>query len=293
MSVVLYKKYEDKYNKTMPIRGRAEECRPIGDRRKDNETLTLKHVDGHAVYSARLYDTDVIQFWPNGDVTLDIDAYTTASSVKFINKFSRFYACIRFGRMWVAVNESWLPLIGAMHIKYDESKNSYDAVDKQITRKMVDRAKSKEARDSVKDFAKWGESFLKMSDGWLMHETVKQVLDKEYDNQGRLLHMRILGHSAMEIYNMMTTSEEQYLKALALLMNPHGVPHIDAKFAEETMAGRKFYDMKYSVQLFKDQLKALVHQCADVHSFYTHEAKPGHLPVKYTVSKRNGYAVGR
>lgn len=42
-----YKFYEEKYNKTKPIRGRSTDVRPIGERRRDWETiisLSLIHI---------------------------------------------------------------------------------------------------------------------------------------------------------------------------------------------------------------------------------------------------------
>lgn len=71
------------YNNTKPLRGRAEEIRPLGNRR-DADTYHIR-MNGEAVELV-LYKTPVITFEPSGEVVLFVDGYNTVATHQFIHQ---------------------------------------------------------------------------------------------------------------------------------------------------------------------------------------------------------------
>jgi hypothetical protein len=71
-----------KHDETKPIRGRAEEIKPLGDRRDAGAYSIRKN--GEAVELV-LYKTPVITFEPSGEVVLFVDNYNTVATHQFIS----------------------------------------------------------------------------------------------------------------------------------------------------------------------------------------------------------------
>ena len=65
-----------------PLRGRAIEIRPLGNRR-DVDTYSIRK-NGDAIELV-LYKTPVITFMPDGDVVIFIDGYNSVSTHQFIS----------------------------------------------------------------------------------------------------------------------------------------------------------------------------------------------------------------
>jgi len=76
-----YEQARNIFNNTKPVRGRAEEVRPLGDRR-DADTYRVRK-NGDAVELV-LYKTPVITFTPDGEVSLFVDGYNSVSTHQFI-----------------------------------------------------------------------------------------------------------------------------------------------------------------------------------------------------------------
>jgi hypothetical protein len=71
------------FNNSKPIRGRAVEVRPLGDRR-DGDTYSIRK-NGDAIELV-LYKTPVITFMPDGEVVIFIDGYNSVSTHQFIGQ---------------------------------------------------------------------------------------------------------------------------------------------------------------------------------------------------------------
>jgi len=69
------------HNNSKPIRGRAVEVRPLGDRRDGDTYWIRKNEDAIELV---LYKTPVITFMPDGEVVLFIDGYNSVSTHQFI-----------------------------------------------------------------------------------------------------------------------------------------------------------------------------------------------------------------
>ena len=71
------------HDQSKPIRGRAVEVRPLGDRR-DSDTYWIRK-NGDAVELV-LYKTPVVTFMPDGEVVIFIDGYNSVSTHQFIGQ---------------------------------------------------------------------------------------------------------------------------------------------------------------------------------------------------------------
>ena len=70
------------HSNTKPLRGRAEEIRPLGNRRDADTYHIRKHGDAIELV---LYKTPVITFEPDGDVVLFVDSYNSVSTHQFLS----------------------------------------------------------------------------------------------------------------------------------------------------------------------------------------------------------------
>jgi hypothetical protein len=75
------------HSNTKPLRGRAEEIRPLGNRR-DADTYHIRKA-GNVIFGESielvLYKTPVITFEPDGDVVLFVDNYNTVATHQFLS----------------------------------------------------------------------------------------------------------------------------------------------------------------------------------------------------------------
>jgi len=79
--IMNYRHAKQVHDLSKPVRGRAVEIRPLGDRR-DADTYWIR-MNGEAIELV-LYKTPVITFMPDGEVVLFIDGYNSVSTHQFI-----------------------------------------------------------------------------------------------------------------------------------------------------------------------------------------------------------------
>lgn len=177
MSIKLYEMFKRRYENTKPIRGRAVECRPWGERRRDWEEITRVLTPTGEGYCAKLYRTEVVTVAPNGDIYLRADSWSTYTTAEWIRYRSPFMSYKKYGRLWVDVNGKAYPLEGSqvLHVKYDEQNNTYSC-DKEVKmqQKVIDRVKSKEVRKTIEPFRMYAKTIMSLADGWLSKETCEQ-----------------------------------------------------------------------------------------------------------------------
>lgn len=177
MSIRQYEQWKYRYDNTKPIRGRAVECRPWGERRRDHEQITRTLTPMGEGYTAKLYETDVVTLCPNGDFYIKADKWATYMTAEWIRYRTPFSAYKKHSRLWVDVNGSAYP-IGrdtVLHVKYDKANDRYYC-DKEVvmTQKVVDRTKSKQVRETIQPFRAYAKMMMSLADGWLSHETLEQ-----------------------------------------------------------------------------------------------------------------------
>lgn len=288
-----YKFYEDKFNKTKPIRGRSVEVRPIGERRRDWETIISKDVDGGKSYCAKLYGTECVEYFPNGDIVLRCGDWATPTTAEFIHEHSPFTCFKRYKKLWIQNRDELLPINGELHLKYlGEGKGWEPAEVIVIQQRVVDRDLAKAARAPLMPFINFCEAFLKMSDGWIMHETRVQA-GVEINSWGNYNHAKLNNTNEEFRYNYIATCDEsEYLYIMSCYLSD--TYHVESKRLAkvetfEINAGTQnawerkaeFYDCKYSQTLLRGRIFELAKRAKEIHVIK--EVKPSNRAVTNSV----------
>lgn len=288
-----YKFYEIKYNNTKPIRGRSVEVRPIGQRRRDWETIISKDVEGGKSYTAKLYGTDCVEYFPNGDIVLRAGSWATPTTAEFIHEHSPFICFKRYKKLWIKNQDELLPINGELHLKYlGEDKGWEPAEEVVIKQQVVDKQLAKTAREPLMPFLKFGEAFLKMSDGWLMHET-RMTAGVVVNIWGGYLHERLTTLNAEKLYDYIATCDESeylYLMSYYLSDTHHTEERRLAKVEMiEVMEGTpnawqrrcEYNDCKYSQTLLRSRVFETAKRAKEIHKIV--EVKPSGRAVTNTL----------
>ena len=219
-----YKHYQAKYNNTVPIRGRAEDVRPIGERRRSDERVTMKKYPcGQVSYCARLHNTDVVEYHNNGQVTLRTNGWHTPSTAEFMHIHSPFSVWKQDNKLWARVatpeGDKAYPIGEELTFELVEGRDRvYQPINTVlINKRVVDRAKAKAAREPLQPFLAWCKAFLTMSDGWLMHETRKAALGWEKNSRNDSMFMPLETHQDFRLLTepqMEMEPEDVYLRVL-------------------------------------------------------------------------------
>jgi hypothetical protein len=274
MKLRSYEFYKEKWAHTKPIRGRSEEVRPIGERRRDwEQVVRVVHANGEESYAAKLYATNVVEYFPNGNILMRTNGYHTPITASFIHEHSPFMCWKQNRQLWVRMQETVYPIGRELLIEpvIEGNKLTYQPVGiKTITKRVVDREKAKAARAAVMPFLNWVKTFFMMSDGWIMHETRKQVVP--FNDSGRGFDYTINGLMPSRIYEFICNAdEEEYLRLLCELSA--GVTSMSQRVAEVKsfeMAGVRqftlnFYDKQYEFKHFKQRVYKIVEAGEDIH----------------------------
>jgi len=278
-----YKFYEAKYNNTKPIRGRSTDVRPIGQRRRDWETIISRDVDGGKSYIANLYNTDCVEYFPNGDIVLRCGDWATPTTAEFIHEHSPFSCFKRYKKLWIQNRNELLPINGELHLKYlGEDKGWQPAEEIVIQQRVVDRDLAKAARAPLMPFINFCEAFLKMSDGWIMHETRIQA-GVEMSDWGGYNHTKLNNTNEAFRYNYIATCDEsEYLYIMSgYLSDTHHVEERRLAYTKTREVGTppntwqrrsEFYDCKYSQTLLRSRIFELAKRAKEIHKIV--EVKP-------------------
>lgn len=214
-----YESMKKHHDETKPIRGRSIDVRPIGKRTKDSETIEM--VDD--VVACKLYRTEVVKYYPDGRIGINIGGWRTRTTMKFIERYSPFYACKRFNRTWIETYNSE----GSYGHKFYPVPTNQELIFKDkvpqgnyfIQKKVINRERIKAARDRFKPFLDWAKMFLSLSDGIITSDTITVA-------QERLAVM--INNEPTRHYrdNLITflTNPECHLEALVFLENLQ-MPH--------------------------------------------------------------------
>lgn len=288
-----YKFYETKFNNTAPIRGRSVEVRPIGQRRRDWETIISKDVDGGKSYIAKLYNTECVEYFPNGDIVIRCGQWATPTTAEFIHEHSPFKCIKRYKKLWIQNRDDLLPINGELRLKYlGEDKGWAPAEEIVIQQQVVDKQLAKEARAPLMPFLNFGEAFLKMSDGWIMHDTRIEAGVKVND-WGNYNHDKITDRNYEKLYEHITTCDEsEYLYILCyLLQDSYDVQRKRLAKVEvmKMNVGRKdewerkneFYDHQYTQTILRGRVLNIAKQARNIYKIV--EVKPSGKAVTNTL----------
>jgi hypothetical protein len=177
-----YEYYKKQWEQIKPIRGRTEVVKPISQRRRTWETIEKLSED---VYACRLYNTDVVKYYPDGSIGFTAEQWSTPLSAEFMSMHSPFHCYKKHSKLWVKVwaNEVGqekhypVPREGELRLYAEMVGGQVLYAPKEvitIKKSVVDRVKAKDARLKLKGFLDWSKTFNKLSDGWIHNDTREQ-----------------------------------------------------------------------------------------------------------------------
>jgi hypothetical protein len=278
-----YNHYKAKFHNTKPIRGRDEEVRPIGERRRTHETITQKKLlSGETSYCARLYSTDCVEYHNNGDITLRTGSWETPSTADFIHEHSPFTCFKQNNRLWVRVvdgnsKQMLYPVGDELTLRSTDAGGGYEPVNKVLIKKrVVDRDKAKAAREPVMPFLQWSKAFLSMSDGWLMNETRKQVIELQQTDYGpRFMYRDTRADTMYEHLTDLGRTDDDYLRIMLTILRDK-YEALEHRVAESFVTEREgyqgkpwkstteFYDLRFDYEFLKRKVYKIVDEAIDI-----------------------------
>jgi hypothetical protein len=303
MSLEKFNHFKDRYHATKPIRGRAVECRPIAQRRRDWEQIVKRYiveegaldVEGGEAYGAHLYRTDCVMYMANGSMHIKTDGYETPTTAEFINRYiPRDMRCYKkYNKLWVEykgqnyVMDSKKATIFC-YVKSDDAYYIENPI--QLTQKVIDRTKMKTARDKLSAFRNYAKVMLKLADGWLSNELIEQHATGNADYYGRKgyelsgvkydrwsLSGSISTKTAGELYDAMcNATEEQFPKLLCLICAASQskesrmcktiqVERTDYQ-GNKHMENQDIREYQYDYKSVDNRINYMIKQSADVHT---------------------------
>lgn len=232
MSARLYRSYKAKHDGIKPIRGK--DIRPIGKRRRTNETIREVEVEGVKGIACRLYNTDCVTYLENGDVLLSTGGFNTNTTRAFINAHAPGVCLKQDNYLWVKVDGTYYPLPRGgetllLREGYDapgmyEYSAKYSAIHPHpVKQEVVDRTMAKQARVPLMPFLNWAKAMLTLSDGFVALDITKMpnayMLSEDSPFRWRGPNW---GYEKQYEY-LCNQTEEQYLSTLHLFIAAMGV----------------------------------------------------------------------
>ena len=86
--IVTYEEAKLRYEQIKPIRGRAADVRPLGDRKNDSYRIAkrINPLNDTTSYQCFLYSTPVVEFKPDGDVEINMGGWGSSATRTFIER---------------------------------------------------------------------------------------------------------------------------------------------------------------------------------------------------------------
>jgi hypothetical protein len=86
--IVTYEEAKLRYEQIKPIRGRAGDVRPLGNRKNDDYRIAkyINPLNDTTSYQCILYRTPVVEFKPDGDVEINMGGWGSSATRTFIEK---------------------------------------------------------------------------------------------------------------------------------------------------------------------------------------------------------------
>lgn len=196
MSIRAYEFLKDKFNRTKPIRGRSEDVRPWGDRRRDWEQVICRvQSDGQCAYGARMHSTDVMLVMANGNIIYNTGGWHTPTTAAFMNSLHHgFYVNKQYSKLWLQRHvgtEVFCALLDKPTLViWDTTNPNYEhyrlAEPSTALQKVIDPIKAKAERAKIKPFKDYVRNMLKLSDGRVSAE----LMDKYIFERKNFWHSR-------------------------------------------------------------------------------------------------------
>lgn len=170
-----YKHAKEWYEATPPIRGTGRNAgmKPLGHRNRTHFQI-LKGTEGEI--KCRLYDTDVVTFYPDGTIKIINDNYTTQTTANFIVDVLGISAAVRDHDIVISIHgKSYRLGDGITMVRDEQNLLKVLQVAKAYTH-TVDRKVMKQLRAGIKDFMSYLNGSIKVRDGGTFSPEEKEEL---------------------------------------------------------------------------------------------------------------------
>lgn len=154
-----------KFNNTKPIKGRADDPRPLGERRYVDTYSIRKNVWTEAVECV-LYKTPVVKFTTDGEIIINIDNWPSASTCQFID---RVIPSVRANRVRGEVvlhfadnSKAMLPAQGELALVRDSNGRWFPKIKQVLYDYRVSRKEANAVRKQVSQFKDYLSGVIKL-----------------------------------------------------------------------------------------------------------------------------------
>lgn len=167
----LFRRARLKWHDTKPIRGRATDMRPLGERRRDWERVVKVDED---TYAYRHHSTNVLTFHADGRVVIDSGGWISKTTTDFLNKYSPFYVRRAQNKYWVCVGGKTYPVSENVPLTLREYETGWRAEGRDLFKRVLNHQKMREMRTEIKPFMESAERMLAVTDGWICSDTLAE-----------------------------------------------------------------------------------------------------------------------
>jgi hypothetical protein len=230
--------YEDakqRWESITPIRGRAEDTRPLGMRRNTH----IQIWNAYDEYKCRLYQTDCVTFKPNGDIVVDTGGWTTNATASFIGEVLGVGTFIADGSLWAYFNYPTPTELCASGVSILRRVDG-QLVLQNPTKRYVHKVKRKEAnivRRRYKDFRTYIKGMIKLRDNGAFTQSEFQDVFGS-DENGRI-------NVPADMENRHTDRTEVHAKFLELIDTPDTEQRAEAFYMASLMLAKSYGAWNY------------------------------------------------
>jgi hypothetical protein len=170
-----YKQAMEWYEATPPIKGTGRNggLKPLGHRNRTHFQI-LKGTEGEI--KCRLYDTDVVTFYPDDTIKIINDKYTTQTTANFIEDVLGIFSAVQDHDIVIGIHGMRYRLGNGVVMKRDEQGIlRVLKVDKAYVH-IINRKVMAKLRNNVKDFMQYLNGSIKVRDNGRFNEEEKEAL---------------------------------------------------------------------------------------------------------------------
>lgn len=236
------------YDSIKPIRGRAKDFRPLGDRRRDWERVEKIDED---TYAYVLYNTNCVTIKRDNSITLEHNGWNSISTAEFMTAWSPFIVVRKHRGLWALINNVYIPILKPLTIRRDENDQYVPEFDKYFV-KILNKQRARAARTVFEPFLKFAKSMLKLSDGWINYETRSQIRDERLNNL-RISNMEVSQFSKWETYA--TDDDSLYMTMLCELTDE--IRPIETRSRQANPRSYFCYDNRFNYEAIRRKLYAM------------------------------------
>lgn len=169
----------DWYNHTPPIKGNGVNAgiRPLGDRNKPEMQIIKGE---HNEIKCRLYLTDVIIFYPNGSIIVDVDGYHTNSTATFISYVLRERCRKEDKRLIMDIGHAQYSLQVPLELRHTPEGRIVPNNVKSTYVHKINRKAMNAVRKEVAEFKKFYKGMLLLREHMLSDEEYTEHIREKY-----------------------------------------------------------------------------------------------------------------